>query len=289
MTTVTCVGIAVADTVLEVPVVPPPGTKSFATSMSEQSGGPAATAAVTVARLGGVARFVGRVGDDERGHRLISELRRQGVDTTGVETLGGARTSTSIVLVTPDGERTIINLTDPRLVTGAAPEVTGDVILVDARWIDAARSVLESARDRRITTVMDLDRSPDPEWSANLARAATYPIASLPAAVELTGITEPAKCLVRLSVLLGRSGTVLTDGPRGAWYLANGVPSHVPAPAVDAVETLGAGDVFHGAFAWAVGAGMDLEQALRAASRVAADRCTRRGGWNAIPREVPWN
>lgn len=288
MTTVLCVGLVVADAVFDVASVPAAGTKSFATARSEQAGGPAATAAVTVARLGGSAAFAGRVGDDSAGRMLLDELTGHGVDVSAVEVLDGVASSASIVFVTPDGERTIVNHTDRRLLEDGAPVVTADAVLVDVRWVAGARHALTEARLRRIPSVLDLDRSPDPELGMALARLATHPVASLDAARELTSESTPERCLAALDGLTS-GGAIVTAGDRGAWHLDGGVAVHVPAPHITAVETLGAGDVFHGAFVWAIAAGMPPGRAIEAASLVAADRCTRRGGWNAIPTEVPWN
>ncbi len=288
MTTVTCAGLVVADTVLEVDAVPAAGTKSFATRMSEQAGGPAATAAVTVARLGGLARFIGRVGDDERGRRLRWELEAEGIDTTGLEVLGGVPTSISMVLVTPDGERTIVNHTHPDLLGPADPLVQGDVVLVDAHWATGADAVLEASRAMGIPSVLDLDRSPNHGESLALGHLAEHPIASLDAARRLTGEEKGQDCLLHLVELIGPH-TVVTAGAEGLWWLNDGRIAHLAAPAVTVVETMGAGDVFHGAFAWALGEGMEVGRALEAASRVAAERCRRRGGWQSIPKEVPWN
>lgn len=281
-------GLAVADAVFDVASVPTSGTKGFATARVEQAGGPAATAAVTVARLGGSAAFVGRVGDDPAGRMVLNELQRHGVDASAVEVLKDVATSASVIFVTPGGERTIVNHTDQRLLEGGAPLVDADALLVDARWVDGARHALDQARRLGIPSVLDLDRSPDPELGLDLAHLAMHPVASLDAARELTGERPAERCL-RALVAMTSAGAIVTAGGQGAWYLEAGEALHVPARRVLAVETIGAGDVFHGAFAWAISNGMPAGRAVEAASLVAADRCTRRGGWNAIPTEVPWN
>jgi sulfofructose kinase len=280
MTIVGCFGLAVRDLVFTLPIVPSPGAKSFATALSEQSGGPAATAAVAVARFGGNAVFVGRVGDDHGGRAIIADLEAAGVDATRCEKIAGVRTSTSSVLLTAGSDRTIVNYTDARILEeGRPPDFTCDAVLIDNRWKAMHPLVLAWAERRRIPSVVDLDSSPP---ASEVEAPASYTIASQPAATDLTGCPDPAEATLALQRI--RGGTVgVTAGPEGVWWSSGDGIHHVPAVPVDAVETVGAGDVLHGVFAWAIGSGASRAEAFSLAGRAAAVRCTRSGGWSAIP------
>jgi sulfofructose kinase len=281
VTTVACFGLAVRDLVFSLEAPPAPGSKSFATGLVEQSGGPAATAAVAAARMGADALFVGRVGADDRGRAVLSDLARFGVDVGRCETLAGVSTSTSAVVVTGDGERTVVNHTDARITDGVVDpgDLSCDVVLVDSRWDVMRRSVTSWAGDRHIPVVLDLDLSPMPALSAPHA---TYTIASRDAARAATGCPEPERAARSLCALVG--GTVgVTAGSLGVWWTSGGEVQRVPPPEMAPVETIGAGDVFHGVFAWAIGSEIESSHAFELATRAAAIRCARSGGWSAIP------
>ena len=105
---IVCVGNGVLDQVYEVDALPRAGVKTTARAFRESGGGPAATAAVAIARLGGRAAWWGRVGEDAAGRFLREELTRHGVDLSGLRTVPGARTVRATVIVDPAGERSIL-------------------------------------------------------------------------------------------------------------------------------------------------------------------------------------
>lgn len=286
MTVVLCIGIAVRDVVLSVGRLPDPGTKSFARELSESIGGPAATAAVTIARLGGTARFAGRVGSDLHGREVIEALVAEHVDVSSVSIRQGLTTPLSAVLVTPDGERTIVNHRPPELFADPAVRVTPDVdaVLGDVRWAAATAAGFDAAVDRATPRILDLDRFDEAERDAVAVATgdASHVLASHGGAAQMTGEDDPIRALTALEGMT--SGRVaVTVGADGVWWNDGGEPRRLPAPAISPVETLGAGDVFHGAAALAVAEGATMEAALRFASAAAALRCTLTGGWAAIP------
>src|SRR5512139_1138544 len=120
MPTVLCVGHAVQDFVFTVPSLPDRGAKYRATSFTSVGGGPAATAAVAIARLGGRAVLAARVGDDAAADMISAELRGHGVDCSHVRRCAGCASSVSAVIVDARGERMIVNNTDPALPADAA-------------------------------------------------------------------------------------------------------------------------------------------------------------------------
>lgn len=270
---VVCVGLCVLDVILTVDEVPSTPAKYFAHTSTESAGGPAATAAAAIARLGGRARFVGRVGDDARGDRMRSMLEAAGVEVA-VESIAGLSTPVSVVLVTPDGERTIVNHTDKRLFATPLPAKAfagADAVLADVRWPAGATAAMDHASAAGIPGVLDLDLAPaaDIEDIRPAVRSASHVVASQAGLAPFASGDGAASFDGWLGVTAGAEGV---DWPGG----------RIVPPPVRAVETLGAGDVFHGAFALALAEGHTEEHALRFASAAAAVKCSRTGGWSAL-------
>lgn len=284
--TVVCVGMAVWDRILSVPALPSAATKLYATALSETGGGPAATAACAIARLGGAARLVARTGEDATGRAIAAELRDGfGVDTRWLRLLPGARSAVSTVALDPSGERLILAF------PGEGLEVAPDwvdwdraldgagCVLADMGWPRAAERALLEARARGVPTVLDADLSPRPE-ARGLVPLADHAVFSEAGLRALTGETDPRAALTALPL---RATLGVTLGARGyLWRDPTGWHSS-PAPAIAAVDTLGAGDVFHGAFALALAEGRTAAGAARLANAAAALKCTRPGGRQGTP------
>ena len=158
---IVCVGILVHDEVFQVESLPSSGIKTGVLAYQQRYGGPAATAAVAICRLGGAAAYWGRVGSDAAGHGAIRLMRELGVDCSGVSILPEGRTQRAIVLVDARGERSIVsdraNLsTDPSLLPADDLRDAG-AVLVDSRWPAGSVVALERARLAGIPTVLDAD------------------------------------------------------------------------------------------------------------------------------------
>jgi sulfofructose kinase len=131
--------------------------------------------------------------------------------------------------------------------------------------------------------VADLEDDSDPQFHQLLALA-DHLILSRDFARALTGARSPAQAVRKLA-RPDRQVAVVTCGEEGCWYLAQGeaVPRRQPAFKVKAVDTTGCGDVFHGAYAFALARGMVLEERIRFAAGTAALKATRPGGQAGIP------
>ncbi|MGE0564377.1 MAG: PfkB family carbohydrate kinase [Pseudolabrys sp.] len=285
--TVLCAGIAVQDIVMQVAAFPGPGQKVYASDLVTIGGGCAANAAVAAARLGGRVRFAGPLGDpaDPASRDIVRGLRDEGIDTGGVRRVRGAQASVSLILIDQDGEKLIATRrgkdldkarpSDPaRLARGA------NVVLADNRFPKFVLPICRAARARKIPVVIDFDaRSAlnDP-----LLALGTHVIASSEALRASTGQRDLRKGLMRLGRSL-KGFVAVTDGPNGAYWLDGAVVCHTPAFGIKAVDTLGAGDAFHGGFALAVAEGRPAAEAMRFASATAALKCTRFGGMAAAP------
>jgi sulfofructose kinase len=283
--TVTCVGISVWDLVFRVhrfPVIP---GKYRAHERREVGGGVAANAAVAVAALGGDASLVSRLGDDATGDRIVEDLAAHGVGTTGVRRVVGRESPLSAVFVDASGERWIVNhasgdLFDSGEVPTGSEFDDADVVLADMRWPDAAVSAFAAARRRGVPAVLDCDH--DPTGRPEVLAGATHAVFSLPTLASFVRVDDPAGALEAATEFTDGM-PVATAGDRGVYWWDDGACHHLPAVEVAVVDTLGAGDVFHGAFALALAESRTVEAALRWASAAAALKCTRFGGRAGIP------
>ena len=287
MTTVACVGLAVLDLVFGVPTRPDRGRKVFADSMAIVGGGPAANAAVAVARLDGSARFIGRLGDDAIGDTIVEEFAQWGVDATGVRRISSIPSPVSSIIVEADGERTIVNYSDDRLFRPedgvTVDDLSGaDVVLGDLLWPTGALSAMHAAREIGIPGVLDFDEAHDGPTGIALT-APTHVIFSAAALAAVSGESNPRMGLQAVRRMTD-SWIAVTLGSGGAlWFDGAADLRTTPAFDVDTVDTLGAGDVFHGAFALGLAEKRPIEEVIRRASAVAALKCTRFGGRAGIP------
>ncbi len=286
MTTISCVGIAVLDYLFAMERLPDGGGKHYATGYREVGGGVAANAAAAIAMLGGTARLVGRVGTDPVGARILADLAALGVDVDGVEEMAGVCSPVSAVLVDEAGERTIINYTPDALFAAGDTTRAGDVdsvdgVLVDVRWPAGAARALSAAALAGIPSVFDFDR-PMSDGGSSLLGLASHVVFSEAALVETAGVREPGEGLLAIR---DRTDAFLavTTGAGGVWWLDGSEIRNQPAFPVEVVDTVGAGDVFHGALALALAERLPEPAALRFASAAAALKCARPGGRAGTP------
>lgn len=288
-THVVCIGLATSDIVFDVERLPSSAGKHYAKALHQVGGGPASNAAVTVSRLGGRASFVGCLGDDPGGERILADLAASGVATDHVQFIPDTSSSTSAVMVDEHGERMIVNFFDPRLLTGdidSTPFADADAVLADTRWLAGAEVALAAAAARGVPGVIDYDMAPThlenlPDDAPALA-AASHIAFSAPGLAGRTGTDDPSEGLRRASELTD-AWVAVTLGEHGVRWLDEGIERHLPAFEVTAMDTLGAGDVFHGALALELGRGAAEAEAVRVASAAAAIKCSRPSGKQAIP------
>ena len=282
-----CVGNAVLDQIFVVEKLPTEVGKYFAHNYYESGGGPAATASVAVSRLGGKAKLWSRIGDDSVGDRIAAELTGYGVEIPELSRLRGVTSSIAGIWVDITGERIIVNYLDPRIPLGAEwlplDEIAEfDCVLADIRWPGGAEVVLRAAKKAGVTSILDGDRVPNPSTLQTLAPLADHAVFSEGGLAIFTGESDPAKGLIKAAKVPGVNPYV-TLGDKGCLWLEGDEVRKLPAFTVETVDTTGAGDVFHGAFALALAEGMTVEDGLFFASAVSALKCTRPGGRAGIP------
>ena len=244
-----------------------------------EGGGLVATALAAAARLGARAEIITRVGDDDEGRRVVEGLSAEGVDVSRAEVVKGERTAVSFIRVEAGtGERTIYHRRGIETVGARAGEgdLGCDVVLVDGVWPDASIAFARRARERGIPVVGDFCPT------GNLQGLASYTSALI--VNRQCGEQMGGSWGARLGRLagLGPEFVAITAGEEGCYYLEGGEVRHQPASKVEVVDTTGAGDVFHGAFAYALARGWAYPRCVEFASAAAALSCRALGGRKAI-------
>jgi sulfofructose kinase len=306
---VLCVGHASYDLVFQVDHDPGADEKCFAASLVSSGGGPAANAAVTVARLGGTAAFAGYLGRDLFGTMHFEELVSEGVITDlvvrdrrdagsprpnirspGSIPPGPAATALSSILVKPDGKRTVVTYagSTPVLEPGEVDftPVRPAAILFDGHQPAISLPLAIEAKRQKIPII--LDAGSVHKGTLELTPLCGYLVASEKFARDLSKEKDPGRaleCLAKIApvavITLGEAGLVWAsraDAPHQAPLRGN-----LESFPVIAVDTTGAGDIFHGAFALCIARGDSLLPALRFASAAAALGCTKMGARIGIP------
>ncbi|CAH1657237.1 Sulfofructose kinase [Hyphomicrobiales bacterium] len=285
-TEVFCLGLAIQDTILSVASIPREPVKIYASARRDVGGGPAATASVAIARLGGRASFAGRLGDDPTGAVLRRELDNEKVDVTWLRDFAGFQSPGSIILVDRQGERLIVAYADPNLPRDPGwlkPQSLGNAVLCDLSWPEGAMKCLTAARDNGIPSVLDADISRHGrDEVAALVATADHVVFSRPGLAQFTG-TDGIEAGLREAARPGHALIGVTDGADGLFWLDGGRVRNARPPQVDVVDTVGAGDAFHGALALALARRCPLDQAIAVANAVAALKCTRPGGRAGLP------
>lgn len=287
--TILCVGALTMDTIFRLDELPTGPGKFIPTEAVEVAEGMAAAQAATIARLGGKSMLWASRGDDAIGDRLVAQIAGEGVDCSVVRTVPGARSGFSTIFMDRAGERIIVPKYDADLMS--PPDGLPDVdfralaaVMVDVRWPGAAELALREARRVGIPGILDADVAPK-DVLKRLFPLASHVVASLPAATLLSGYADPTDALSPLIDLNKKAFVAITAGERGSIYSEPGVRvhRHMPAPTVVAIDTLAAGDVFHGAFALGLTEGWRMTEIIRFASSAAAIKCTRFGGRLGCP------
>ncbi len=256
-------------------------------SFEQQGGGQAGTAMVTVSRLGGKAAVVGNTGDDEFGEKIRQSFVEEDVDISHLHIVSGATSHMALCISDAEtGQRSILYGEGTK---GKMPPEQLDrnfitscrCFLTDTHHFQAGLVAARWAREAGIPVVIDLERFR--ETNEQLMAVADYPVLPAEYALEFTGEVELAAAVDKL---LAYQPTVLviTRGPEGSVAYAEGEVIEQPAFTVEpVVDATGAGDVFHGAFAYGLSLGYEVRKNLAFASVVAALNCRRLGGRAGIP------
>ncbi|MGV3652355.1 MAG: PfkB family carbohydrate kinase [Devosia sp.] len=279
-------GNAFLDTIVYLPELPSAPIKLRALDVRRTGGGIAATAAYTVSALGAETVYWGRLGKDDTGDQILSRLGAAGVETRAVRRVEGGVSPIGTILVSPDGDRMAFGFIGRNLGDDAdwlpLHELDGvDAVMADYSWAEGAAAVFIAARERGIVSVLDADVG-DMDAVRRLLDLPDHVVFSAACLTRLAGTPDIAAGL-RHARNLCRGVVAVTDGEHGFFWLDGDAVRNVPAFPVKAIDTNGAGDIFHGAYTLGLAEGLDVAGAARFASATAALKCANGSGWESIP------
>ena len=279
------VGVNATDTVIRLPHFPTFNSKMEVLSVHQEAGGQVASALVACSRWGLRSRYVGTVGDDDAGSLQREELERSGVESHLV-VVSGVRSQFAYILIDdPTGERTILWGRDSAL--ALRPEH------LERGWIERSRllhvdghdpaadvQAARWARDAGIPVTADFDNVyPGIE---SLLEQSDYVLTTADFPARLLGESNPLRALPYFVRRYGCRVAGATLGDRGAVAWDGTRFFQCPGFIVKAVDTTGAGDIFHAGYIYALLSGWETERCLEFGCAAAALNCTRPGARGGI-------
>ncbi|MEM9435205.1 MAG: PfkB family carbohydrate kinase [Pseudomonadota bacterium] len=277
MAQILVVGSAVLDFVFSMEELPEKAEKHRANAMQIVGGGCAANASVAIARLGGQAQLLARFGRDEIYDLVAEDLAKEGVDLTLLDVAENGRSAVSSVYVDGSGERQIMAFRGEGLAEypRALGQLSQDAILADTRWPHASAMAFEGFDGIRV-----LDgEAPVPQ---SLAQTASHVVFSEQGLASFSGIASYPEALLKVSEQIG-GWVAVTLGAHGVAWVESGEIRNMAGFQVDVEDTLGAGDVWHGAFTLRLAEGASEADAMIFANAAAALKCKGLGGRKATP------
>ena len=281
MARVLVAGMAVADFIFQVDRMPARAEKYRARDARVAGGGCAANAAVAVVRQGGEALLAARLGGDQVGDLILAGLAAEGVDTRLVRRAPGGMSSFSSIYVDAAGERQIMNFRGsglPETADWLTQTHGAEAVLADNRWPALTRKVLALARTAGIPGIVDAEAPVTPDDLIGASHIAF-------SMQGLADFAPGAAAADALRLARGETGAwvCVTDGASGVLFLDGDTLAHVPAIAIRPVDTLAAGDIWHGAFALLLAEGAPERQAIIHANATATLKCLAFGGREGCP------
>ncbi len=271
---VLCIGHAAYDLIFSVAQHPASDEKVVADEFMACGGGPAANAAVQVARLGLNSAFAGYLGQDLYGDKHLQELAAAGVNCDYI-VRGSSPTPLSTILVKPNGQRALINFKGETQALAATAldfsKLTPKTVLFDGHEPNLSLASLANCTQRNIPTVLDAGSLHT--GTRMLMQQVTYLVCSEKFACQFAG--DASTALQQLAELA--PAVVITLGERGLIWRRGVEHGRLSAYQINCVDSTGAGDAFHGAFAAALSCGLGWQEILRYASAAGSLCCTQMG------------
>ena len=281
------IGLNAVDYLVGLPRFPVPGEKLRMSSFAREGGGQVATALVALSRWGHRCKYVGNVGDDDHGRLSYRLLSREGIDLAHVRTVPGASSQFAVILVEEGtGERTILWDRDPRIRVSPEGLPLDDirrarVLLLDGHDVPPAIVAARIARAAGVPVVLDAEKVQEGTEELlslcdHIVAAGHFPALLVPGASAEDGAREILR-------RYAPGTSTVTLGPRGAFGCDGREEILSPSIRVEAVDTTGAGDVFHAGFVHALLEGLPFREILAFANAAAGLSCRGMGGRAAIP------
>ncbi|MFH1351562.1 MAG: PfkB family carbohydrate kinase [Pseudomonadota bacterium] len=280
-------GQACVDYLGKIPGYPNEDDKIELEDLQIQCGGPASTALVTLTRLGIRTSFLGAISDDPFGLDILKGLKEEKVDATFLKTIPGYTSQFAFIAINrKDGRRTIFwhRGSVPHLKkrdVDLSPFSDARILHVDGLMVEAAIEAAKQAKERGLTVVMDAGTMR--KGSRELVSMVDVLIASERFAEPLVGHGSPPEAAIEALRQLGPQEVIITLGARGSLgWRGEGFIFQKAFP-VKAVDTTGAGDVYHGAYIYGLLQEWNMSQCMRFASATATLKCREVGAREGIP------
>lgn len=287
MNKVVGIGACVLDTLITLPNFPTEDTKLRATSTKLVGGGPTATGIVAVAKLGVPAEYIGVLSDDSSGNFLINDFKKYGVGVNNVDLLAGYRAFTSCIWLSAEkGTRTCVfdkgDLPALKLSDAQIDAIkSADLLMVDGNELDAAVEAAKIAKQNGVKVLYDCGGLyPNVE---KLLALTDIMIPSEEFSIGHTGEKDAFSAAKKLYEMYHPEYVVVTRGKLGGLLYDGKDITEYPIYPAEVVDSNGAGDVFHGAFASAVVRGYTPIQCCHFSSAVSALKCTGIGARESVP------
>ena len=281
------IGLNAIDYLVRLPRFPVQGEKLRMSAFAREGGGQAATALAALSRWGRRCKYVGNVGDDEHGRLSTLLLSREGIDLSHVRTVPGASSQFAVILVEEGtGERTILWDRDPKIRVSPEELPLDEIrraraLLLDGHDVPAAVAAARAAREAGVPVVLDAEKVQEGTEELlslcdHIVAAGHFPGLLVPGASPEDGAREILRRYAPAT-------STVTLGPRGAFGCDGRDEIFSPAVRVRAVDTTGAGDIFHAGFLHALIGGLPFREILAFANAAAGLSCRGMGGRAAIP------
>ena len=290
---ITVVGSFNMDLVIEAPRFPTPGEAILGKNFRRACGGKGANQACAVGKLGVPVTMIGAVGQDAFGDEMLAGLNALGVNTSGVARRADVASGTAMIVLDASGQNQIVVANGANDTLSAADIKRSEHAIRSSRALlvqletpmDSVAAALRLAHDAKVLTI--LNPAPFAPVSDELLRLCDFIIPNENEASKLTGVEvrdlASAAAAAKKLRALSQAQVLVTLGSNGVWLDTEKFTGHVPALPVEAVDTVGAGDTFIGAFAVCVAEGTDVREAARFGCAAAAIAVTRRGAQASLP------
>lgn len=286
MKKIVCVGLANYDITIPLDHFPLENTKTRIQEVVECGGGPASTAAYTLGKWDADVSFLGVVGNDLYGEKLKKEFKNANVNIDFLETNDSFSTSVSHIIVNKEkGTRTVLTYRKPISMKLTSFPYKVDYILIDGQEYEISKKMI--LENKEAVSIIDAGRNE--ESILTLCTLCDYVICSKDFAEKVTGLLfdfdnyESLKMIYLRLKEKFKGMIIVTLEARGCLYEKDGNLKIMTSLLVDAVDSTGAGDIFHGAFVYALSKGYDLEKCLQISNTAGAISTKRVGGRNSVP------
>ena len=281
MNSILVVGLVTVDLIYYLNKLPDNAIKYVSEKQILSTGGNASNASIAISRLGGSVSFVSTVGNDFFGNYIINELKKENIDTKNIIKRNNINTSNSCVTIDDRGERQIVNFRSKELDFNDNYFIKKNIFnayLTDGRLENASTFILKEAKKNNKPGILDAE-NPVNEKAVKEASHIAFSLQGLESFTNTTSIKNSLKIVKNIA----NNFSCVTDGANGVFYLDEDELIQLKPPKIDAIDTLGAGDVWHGAFTLAISLGKPLFEACTYANIVASKKCESLGGIKGSP------